>query len=394
MYPLPKLVDSYYNFQDIPYSKEIVGEIVYLFLFSDYNTQGVQKRLLLCKQSEQVKYDVETVIFAYGLNNIHLGMFAGTSVESAIDIMEKQHKGSGYQLIAAAINDFISFHRPIFSGSGDILNKQVGKSQYKDGVRINQSHQSIFNSPESASYVERGKVRGIYLLLNGKIFPAVYRHENQSDKNVHLERIGFNKAIASEFELLYPNHTGIFSIEMGQDDCHFTIRTQSDMNDDEMSDISKRIIIEESPDDSTELEKRILAELEKDNEDSEGPSQTNQAVNRYQSNPILKERIKQLYGYKCQICGTQIKKLGWREGMQQHEEFMYLVADAHHITPLSQGGKDKASNIICVCPNCHRRLHTGEYLLGYDEEDLVYRNSVTNQYKQFQIKHHIIISGQ
>jgi len=103
--------------------------------------------------------------------------------------------------------------------------------------------------------------------------------------------------------------------------------------------------------------------LEKDNEDSDGPSQINQAVNRYQSNPILKERVKQLYRYTCQICGTQIKKLGWREGMQQHEEFMYLAADAHHITPLSQGGKDKPFNIICVCPNCHRRLHTGEYLL-------------------------------
>ena len=34
MFPLPKLVGSHNSFHDILYSKEIVGEIVYLFLFS------------------------------------------------------------------------------------------------------------------------------------------------------------------------------------------------------------------------------------------------------------------------------------------------------------------------------------------------------------------------
>jgi len=31
--------------------------------------------------------------------------------------------------------------------------------------------------------------------------------------------------------------------------------------------------------------------------------------------------------------------------------------DIHHIVPKKKGGKDTMDNLICVCPNCHRKLH-------------------------------------
>lgn len=43
----------------------------------------------------------------------------------------------------------------------------------------------------------------------------------------------------------------------------------------------------------------------------------------------------------CSICG-------WNESS----------CDIHHIIPRSNGGKDEMSNLIIVCPNCHRICHT------------------------------------
>lgn len=33
--------------------------------------------------------------------------------------------------------------------------------------------------------------------------------------------------------------------------------------------------------------------------------------------------------------------------------------DRHHITTVSEGGKDTVENLINVCPNCHREIHAG-----------------------------------
>jgi 5-methylcytosine-specific restriction endonuclease McrA len=45
----------------------------------------------------------------------------------------------------------------------------------------------------------------------------------------------------------------------------------------------------------------------------------------------------------CSICG-------WNES----------TCDIHHIIPRSKGGSDDSTNLIIVCPNCHRVIHTTE----------------------------------
>jgi predicted nucleic acid-binding Zn ribbon protein len=53
----------------------------------------------------------------------------------------------------------------------------------------------------------------------------------------------------------------------------------------------------------------------------------------------------------CSICG-------WNEAS----------CDLHHITPRGKGGTDQFTNLICVCPNCHRKLHVhGERFVTKDE---------------------------
>lgn len=59
------------------------------------------------------------------------------------------------------------------------------------------------------------------------------------------------------------------------------------------------------------------------------------------------ENLKKLYNYRCQICGSNIGEI-----------FNVNVCDAHHIHPFSESLNNRYDNIIIVCPNHHRLLHT------------------------------------
>lgn len=53
----------------------------------------------------------------------------------------------------------------------------------------------------------------------------------------------------------------------------------------------------------------------------------------------------------CEECGGPAPFIRAKNNMP------YL--EAHHIKPISEGGRDEPGNIIMVCPNCHRKLHYG-----------------------------------
>ncbi|WP_425515063.1 HNH endonuclease [Halorubrum ezzemoulense] len=59
-----------------------------------------------------------------------------------------------------------------------------------------------------------------------------------------------------------------------------------------------------------------------------------------------RKRVYQRDGYKCQSCGS----LGGNKG--DHE------VHAHHIVPISDGGKHHLSNLITLCETCHKKVHT------------------------------------
>ena len=52
---------------------------------------------------------------------------------------------------------------------------------------------------------------------------------------------------------------------------------------------------------------------------------------------------------RCKICN----ELGFKK--ENGERY----AEVHHIQELAKSGFDIPSNIICICPRCHRILHYG-----------------------------------
>ena len=58
----------------------------------------------------------------------------------------------------------------------------------------------------------------------------------------------------------------------------------------------------------------------------------------------LSEQVRARAGYKCQKCGKSFL----------HNK---IALHAHHIVPLSKGGRNCLSNLIAVCEECHSKIH-------------------------------------
>jgi 5-methylcytosine-specific restriction endonuclease McrA len=82
-------------------------------------------------------------------------------------------------------------------------------------------------------------------------------------------------------------------------------------------------------------------------------------------NPELPCVLKELYKYKCQICGYDFQP---RWGKPYSE--------THHIHWLSRGGIDHSNNIIVVCPNHHRIIHETKPNFNREELFFTYPNGL------------------
>ena len=105
------------------------------------------------------------------------------------------------------------------------------------------------------------------------------------------------------------------------------------------------------------------------------------------SSQTIKESLKCLYDFHCQVCGEVILRTGWSGKYSRSEQWVYLNADVHHILPLSKHGPDLRSNMLCLCPTCHRKFHTGEFELRNKGKDTICVDQLLGMEKQITQKH-------
>lgn len=68
----------------------------------------------------------------------------------------------------------------------------------------------------------------------------------------------------------------------------------------------------------------------------------------YSRNPDVAAYAKELAAGKCDLCGKAAP-------FNRSDGTPYL--EAHHVKWLSRGGADDLTNVVALCPNCHRRMH-------------------------------------
>lgn len=73
-------------------------------------------------------------------------------------------------------------------------------------------------------------------------------------------------------------------------------------------------------------------------------------------NPTLSIRVKEMYDYCCQVCGTALKA-----GTKKY-------AEAAHIRGRGQPhlGSDTIDNVLCLCPNHHKLFDMGAFFIEPD----------------------------
>lgn len=86
----------------------------------------------------------------------------------------------------------------------------------------------------------------------------------------------------------------------------------------------------------------------------------------YERDARLSLILKEKYNYSCQICAISLEALNNKK-----------YVEAHHIIPLSEGGIDSIKNMICVCPNCHKKFHLGSYKLNKENKKI--KNTISNE---------------
>ena len=75
----------------------------------------------------------------------------------------------------------------------------------------------------------------------------------------------------------------------------------------------------------------------------------NQLTHIYTRNKYVSEYAKRRADGKCQLCGRLAP-------FYDNEGRPYL--EAHHIIRLADGGEDSENNVVALCPNCHRKMHS------------------------------------
>lgn len=80
------------------------------------------------------------------------------------------------------------------------------------------------------------------------------------------------------------------------------------------------------------------------------PAVYSSSLTQYQRDPSVKAWVLKQASGVCECCKKQAPFLGY-DGLP------YL--EAHHVKKLAEKGSDTISNVVAVCPNCHRELHYG-----------------------------------
>ena len=113
--------------------------------------------------------------------------------------------------------------------------------------------------------------------------------------------------------------------------------------------IGGRFIEIESPDTESESLEELYKKAKASTVGDSGTRTT--TTTSYTRSELVKKFARRIADGVCQGCGENAPFID-KEG----EPFL----EAHHVYRRSDGGLDNPSNVIAICPNCHRRVHHGK----------------------------------
>lgn len=319
------------------YPQVIRDKIAFFYLFEGKTPRWLDENIIGVSADYSRGWQAMGILHHLGLVEAHKGIFQGLMINTAIYTL-RNFNDAKFERIAQILeryslnlyDDNLQLFKPLDDTYK--LIKQIGTSQYTDGVRIDKAFHDVFNPPNSPFYTERGIARPIKVLFNNKVFNADYRFEDQEDKTIVLQSIRFKKELKEEFKKVFPYPDGEFIIQQGVDANHFVFTFSN-----------------------TASESVIIDEDETDYPEGATAYRTHKVRER---NPKVVKKAKQLFMNKnkgklfCEACGFNFLNFYGERGL----EFI----EGHHkklVSQMEEGEKTNVEDIALLCSNCHRMIH-------------------------------------
>ena len=178
---LPKLYKSERSREFDSYPDIIKDKVVYEYLFNSKSHRQLDKEIIGLESEYSRGWQSMGILHFLGIKDDFKGIFNKITLSKTIEILSEH--SDDYKTIALYLNryrlnqynhnDLLFFRK---NTSVEPLKKQIGTSQFTDGVRINKKYHQLFNPPNSIFFTPRGTARKIKVLFNNKVFDAEYRY--------------------------------------------------------------------------------------------------------------------------------------------------------------------------------------------------------------------------
>lgn len=259
-----------------------------------------------------------------------------------------------------------------------IYKMEVNWSLLTEGITLPVENQIVFGRLVDG-FLKKGEQKAIHICLNGKMYDAKVVNVNYNQKyhrkhDVLQIRYPKNGELARELQKLYASSYNYFLNAR-------KLRPEGSRSMPKLPENAKEYLVIYTTiyDDTYEFETIEINEVSTIKEIVVGKSEysfeldysldikdeTSTIVEVQKTSKIRKlnrkigEYLKELYGYRCQICGCLIG-----------EEYGSHIAEAHHIDYFVKSLNNNADNQMIVCPNHHRIIHDANP--AFDRSEILY----------------------
>ena len=246
-----------------------------------------------------------------------------------------------------------------------VYKKVVDWSLLHDGLTLPFDNQVVLGQI-MGRFLARGESKDIKLYLNGKAYKAKITNVNfdpkfKRKKDTLQIRYSRNGELAKALQAIFhKSYNYISNVRENRDP---SIRTMIKLPEQYKeylaiytTEYDDSYVLETIVVDDMQIlkevvkgqrERRLEAELDYDIKDENSGITVNvQLVKIRKLNRKIGEKLKLLYGFRCQLCG---KLIG--------EEFGLHVVEAHHIDYFVNSLNNDSNNQLIVCPNHHSIIH-------------------------------------
>ena len=249
-----------------------------------------------------------------------------------------------------------------------LFKKNVDKSMLYVGISIPKHIQQSIEMFYDGG-IPKGETKDIQLVIDGQTYRAIITKYNTSVEMMQIH-YGAKSAIAIKLRSIFKytdkqismnrliteekrEYAGIYA-ENSQ--LHFECVTWDDIKDESEYALS---MDEQSIENYYEMK------------DTTAHYEIKEKVSKFRKvNRDIIENLKQLYDYRCQICGETI---GAECGTK--------ISQAHHIEYFSKSLNNDSDNIIILCPNHHALIHNQNPVFDRQKERFVFPNGYIAELK-------------